>query len=90
MRSRCITSLIWLGVLLVLALVRNPASAEPYPSETIKIIISQAPGGLMDLLPRIFGHQIMEETKQAVIVESRVGGNGAVAGLRARIRMATR
>lgn len=73
-------SLISFVLAVVFSLVSNPASSQPYPSETIKIIISQAPGGLMDVLPRILGHQITEETKQPVLIESRVGGNGAVAG----------
>src|SRR4051794_14929699 len=73
-------SLISLAAALLLSLGSNAAQAQPYPSEAIKIIISQAPGGLMDVLPRILGRQITEETKQPVLVESRVGGNGALAG----------
>jgi tripartite-type tricarboxylate transporter receptor subunit TctC len=80
MAYRCGVSLISLAVALILSLASNPAQTQPYPSETIKIIISQAPGGLMDLLPRILGHQITAETRQPVLVESRVGGNGALAG----------
>jgi tripartite-type tricarboxylate transporter receptor subunit TctC len=63
-----------------LALVAIPALAGEYPSRTIKIVISQPPGGLMDMLPRVFGQKITESTRQAVVVESRLGGNGAVAG----------
>jgi tripartite-type tricarboxylate transporter receptor subunit TctC len=34
----------------------------------------------MDVLPRILGHKITEQTKQPVLIESRLGGNGSLAG----------
>jgi tripartite-type tricarboxylate transporter receptor subunit TctC len=67
-------------VTLGLAQVAVPASSEDYPSRTIKIVISQPPGSLMDTLPRILGQKITETTKQGVVIESRLGGNGQVAG----------
>ena len=42
--------------------------------------VKTAPGGLIDILPRILGPKITETTGQPVIVENRPGGNGAVAG----------
>jgi tripartite-type tricarboxylate transporter receptor subunit TctC len=62
-----------------------PASglAQDYPSRTIRILVSTAPGGLLDILPRILGPKITEATGQAVVVENRLGGNGAVAGAEA-------
>jgi tripartite-type tricarboxylate transporter receptor subunit TctC len=63
-----------------LTLVAVPASGAEYPSRTIKIVISQPPGGLMDILPRIFGQKITETIRRPVVVENRLGGNGAVAG----------
>jgi tripartite-type tricarboxylate transporter receptor subunit TctC len=62
------------------ALAAAAASGADYPSRTIKIVISQPPGGLMDILPRIFGQKVSETTRQPVVVENRLGGNGAVAG----------
>jgi tripartite-type tricarboxylate transporter receptor subunit TctC len=64
----------------VLGTAKISAGAEDYPSRTIKIIVPNAPGGLVDILPRILGQKITETTKQAVVVENRIGGNGAVAG----------
>lgn len=61
-------------------LVVSVAWAEDYPTRTIKVVVSQPPGGLMDILPRILGQKITEKTGQAVVVENRLGGNGAVAG----------
>jgi tripartite-type tricarboxylate transporter receptor subunit TctC len=68
------------GLVLGLSLVAIPATSEEYPTRTIRILVPQAPGGLVDLLPRILAKKIMENTKQAVVVENRVGGNGVVAG----------
>ena len=64
----------------VLGSATIPAGADDYPSRTIKIIVPNAPGGLVDILPRILGQKITETTKQTVVVENRIGGNGAVAG----------
>jgi tripartite-type tricarboxylate transporter receptor subunit TctC len=57
-----------------------PASSEQYPSKTIKILSPLAPGGFTDILPRILGQKITDTTKQPVVIENRLGGNGAVAG----------
>jgi tripartite-type tricarboxylate transporter receptor subunit TctC len=63
-----------------LALATAPAGAQDYPSRTIKILVNTAPGGLLDLLPRVLGQKITESTGQPVVIENRLGGNGAVAG----------
>ena len=57
-----------------------PASAQNYPTRPIKVLVSTAPGGLLDLLPRVLGQKITEATGQPVIIENKTGGNGAVAG----------
>jgi tripartite-type tricarboxylate transporter receptor subunit TctC len=54
--------------------------SQDYPFKTIKILVPNAPGGLVDILPRVLGQKITEVTKQAVVVENRIGGNGALAG----------
>jgi tripartite-type tricarboxylate transporter receptor subunit TctC len=61
-------------------LLAAPAGAQDYPTKAIKILVSTAPGGLLDILPRILGQKITETTGQPVVVENRLGGNGAVAG----------
>jgi tripartite-type tricarboxylate transporter receptor subunit TctC len=64
-----------------IALMPVTAAGEAYPARAIKILVSTAPGGLLDILPRIFGQKITEATGQpVVVVENRLGGNGAVAG----------
>ena len=63
--------------------IHSPAQAQAYPSRTIKVLVSTAPGGLLDILPRILGQKITETTGQAVVIENKTGGNGAVAGAEA-------
>jgi tripartite-type tricarboxylate transporter receptor subunit TctC len=61
-------------------LAAAPVSSEQFPSKTIKILSPLAPGGFADILPRILGQKITETTKQPVVIENRLGGNGAIAG----------
>jgi tripartite-type tricarboxylate transporter receptor subunit TctC len=61
-------------------LAQGSSSSEEYPSRPIKILVPQAPGALVDTLPRVLGAKITEATKQPIVVENRMGGNGAVAG----------
>jgi tripartite-type tricarboxylate transporter receptor subunit TctC len=67
-------------IALVVGFAAHSALGQDYPTRTIRIFVSTAPGGLLDLLPRILGPKITELTGQPVVVESRMGGNGAVAG----------
>jgi tripartite-type tricarboxylate transporter receptor subunit TctC len=64
----------------IAAVAAGSAVGQDYPSRTIRILVSTAPGGLLDILPRILGQKITEATGQPVVVENRLGGNGAVAG----------
>ena len=62
------------------AAVAVPALAQSaYPSKVIKIVVPTAPGGGNDAMARIVGAKLQERWKQAVIVENKAGGNGAIA-----------
>jgi tripartite-type tricarboxylate transporter receptor subunit TctC len=62
------------------AAVALPALAQSaYPSKVIKIVVPTAPGGGNDAMARIVGAKLQERWKQAVIVENKAGGNGAIA-----------
>jgi tripartite-type tricarboxylate transporter receptor subunit TctC len=54
-----------------------PASAQQYPSQTIKIIVSLAPGGVADIVARQFAAK-MGEAGKTVVVENRTGGGGLI------------
>src|SRR5262245_37411840 len=78
--ARARLALVAVVLLAVLGLAAAPGGAQDYPARTIKILVSTAPGALLDILPRILGQKITESTGQPVVVENRLGGNGAVAG----------
>jgi tripartite-type tricarboxylate transporter receptor subunit TctC len=62
----------------VAALTAAPARGQDYPTRPIKIIVPLAPGGLADTLARIVSQRLAEASGQAVVVENRPGGAGAV------------
>lgn len=54
------------------------ASAQPYPSRTVTIIVPYPPGGLIDLVARIVQPQLQAELGQAVVIENRSGAGGNI------------
>jgi len=54
------------------------ASAQPYPSKPVKLIVTYPPGGSSDLMARILGQKLSEIWGQTVIVESRPGAAGSI------------
>jgi tripartite-type tricarboxylate transporter receptor subunit TctC len=61
------------------ALLALPASAETYPSRTVKLIVPFGAGGPADVYARILAQHLSEETKQSFVVEDRPGA-GALIG----------
>src|SRR5262245_15542129 len=81
MKSRHLQTVLFTVTLAgALNFAQGTASSQEFPSKPIKILVPQAPGALVDTLPRVLGEKITEATKQPVVVENRMGGNGAVAG----------
>ncbi|MPZ59643.1 MAG: tripartite tricarboxylate transporter substrate binding protein [Rhizobiales bacterium] len=71
------------GVAIVLAVglafATTPAPAQqPYPSQTIKIIVGVAAGGLGDIASRLVA-KTLSEAGHTAIVENRTGANGIIA-----------
>jgi tripartite-type tricarboxylate transporter receptor subunit TctC len=55
----------------------TPATAQTaYPSQTIRIVVGVAPGGLLDIYSRLLTPLLQEKFGQPVIVENRVGSGG--------------
>jgi tripartite-type tricarboxylate transporter receptor subunit TctC len=67
--------------LALIALTQLPGSAfaDPYPSKPIHIIVPTPPGGLSDLISRVFAQRLGETTKATAIVENKTGANGIIA-----------
>jgi tripartite-type tricarboxylate transporter receptor subunit TctC len=54
------------------------ASADTYPSKSIRLIVGFTPGGSDDYVGRVVGARITQTTGQAVIVDNRPGAGGNV------------
>src|SRR4051812_7805254 len=52
------------------------ASAQPYPSQPIKLIVPFAAGGPLDLVGRGLGDKLSASLKQPIIIENRFGAGG--------------
>lgn len=54
------------------------AQSTAYPSKPIRIIVSQAAGGLTDLWARHFGEQLTQQFNATVVIENRTGAGGVI------------
>src|ERR1700674_3113473 len=76
MRTRLLL-LGWSG--LIAAGFANPSSAQDWtPTNLVRIIANQAPGGTTDILCRVLAQHLSEALGQSVVVENRPGAGGAV------------
>src|SRR5262245_36866847 len=65
---------------LCLAATMVAASAEtPFPTKPIRIVVPYAPGGLTDVVARLFGEQLRKILNGAVVVENKPGASGILA-----------
>lgn len=71
MKRRRFLSLAFGGTLL--PLMPRSASAEAYPSRTVRIIVGTAAGGGMDIAARVIAQALSERLGQQVFVEDRPG-----------------
>jgi tripartite-type tricarboxylate transporter receptor subunit TctC len=55
-----------------------PATAQDYPTQTIKMIISFGPGGGSDIIGRIIAQRMQEKLGKPVVVENRAGAGGMI------------
>ncbi len=54
------------------------ASAQAYPSKSVRLIVPFAPGGTTDIVARIVGERMGSALGQQVLVENKAGGGGSV------------
>src|SRR5262245_7305883 len=68
------------AMLMACAFATWPAAGQtPYPSQTIKLMVPNAAGGLPDTVARIVGRRLQDRMAQSVVIENRPGANGRVA-----------
>jgi tripartite-type tricarboxylate transporter receptor subunit TctC len=66
--------------ILYLALSAAAASAQaPYPNKTIRVLVPYAPGGLTDVVARIYAEQLRKSLGQNILVENKPGASGIIA-----------
>jgi tripartite-type tricarboxylate transporter receptor subunit TctC len=68
-----------LFVLIALLITAGPGWAQGYPTRPIKIIVSNPPGGTLDLGARLLARYMQEPMGQSVVVENHTGGEGIIA-----------
>ncbi len=61
-----------------LCLFAGAASAQPYPSKPVRIIVAYPPGGGTDVLARLAGKYLNDSIRQSVVIENRAGANGGI------------
>jgi len=67
----------WFAFLLPVMLAL-PASAETYPSRTVKMIVPFGAGGPADVYARVLAQHLSEETKQSFVIEDRPGAGSII------------
>jgi tripartite-type tricarboxylate transporter receptor subunit TctC len=65
--------------LLVLPALPARGQSHDYPNRAIRVLVPAAPGGIGDILPRLFAAKLAEAGNVTMIVENRTGGGGAIA-----------
>jgi tripartite-type tricarboxylate transporter receptor subunit TctC len=63
---------------LLLPLLAAPAHAQPFPSRTIRIVVTFPTGGAPDILARLIGAKMQENWGQPVVVDNKPGAGGNI------------
>jgi tripartite-type tricarboxylate transporter receptor subunit TctC len=66
------------AALLALGLAENVASAQDYPTQTIKLVVPFLPGGPVDALARVVAQHLQNRIGQNVIIENKSGGGTSI------------
>lgn len=62
----------------LLNLTSTIAHGETYPSKTITLVVTAAPGGVTDILARLLGQRLSKTWGQPVVVENRPGASNQI------------
>lgn len=68
----------YLILLLVVAFATEHATAQQYPTKSIRMIVAFAPGGPNDIIARIIGQKLTEAWSNTIVVDNRPGAGGNI------------
>src|SRR5580704_11922625 len=69
---------LWPILFLAVAALAAPASAQTFPTRTMRIIVPYPPGGSIDLSGRVIAKYLQDSVGQSVIVENKPGANAII------------
>lgn len=64
---------------ILLAATAVTASAQSWPTKTVRFVVAFAPGGSLDFVTRTIADKISQDVGQTIVVENRPGANGNIA-----------
>jgi tripartite-type tricarboxylate transporter receptor subunit TctC len=68
-----------IGAWLAFLAAPHQALAQDFPTRPIRIVIPYSPGSVADVFARIVAHNMQEQWKGSIVVESKSGANGSIA-----------
>ena len=71
--SNCIIRMLAAGGIAAASLVGSAAAQSDFPTRTVKIVVPNTPGTIIDLIPRIIADKLTAKWRQSVIIENRPG-----------------
>jgi tripartite-type tricarboxylate transporter receptor subunit TctC len=63
-----------------LAAAAFPVAAQTYPTKPVRVILTNPPGGTVDLLARTLSDELAKSFGQPFVIENRPGANGTLGG----------
>src|SRR3954469_240930 len=57
----------------------NACAQAPYPSKPIRILVPYAPGGLTDVVARLYSEQLRHRLGRGVFIDNKPGASGIIA-----------
>jgi tripartite-type tricarboxylate transporter receptor subunit TctC len=66
------------AVVMVTLLAASPATAQSFPSRTVRLVVPYAAGGTGDIVARVLADRLAVSLGQSVVVENRPGASGAI------------